>query len=115
MKSKKDRAFLFETLFCEYGALYDKLPISAFLWKKDVDFDSLLPLDYLQLWNCFSYEFTVVNKVNVAELRVEVLMKNGKWYPGKYMFTIDHCKSDPGELNTVWSEIPSEHKSFNII
>ncbi|KAL4486456.1 hypothetical protein ABPG72_018410 [Tetrahymena utriculariae] len=115
VKSKKDRAFLFETLFTEYGALYDKLPISAFLWKKDVDFDNLLPLDYLQLWNCFSYDFTVVNKVNIASLRCEVLMKNGKTYPGQYLFTIDHTHSDPGILNTAWSEIPHEHKSFNII
>lgn len=36
VKSKKDRVFLFETLFKEYGAMYDKLPISAFLWKKEV-------------------------------------------------------------------------------
>lgn len=62
-----------------------------------------------------SYEFSVINKVNIQSLRCEVLMKNGKYYPGVYLFTVDPCKSDPNELSCNWSDIPAEHKSFNII
>ena len=36
-KSIQGRALYFETYIPEYGALFDKLPISAFVWKKDID------------------------------------------------------------------------------
>jgi len=90
----------------EYGALYDKLPISAFLWKEDVNFDELLPLDHLQLWNSMSYHISVITKSTLNGLRCDVLMKNGKFYPGSYLFTVDSCGSDPSELDTSWSELP---------
>ena len=38
-KSIQGRALYFETYIPEYGALYDKLPISAFVWKKDIKED----------------------------------------------------------------------------
>ena len=53
-KSIPGRAFYFETYLPEYGALYDKLPISAFVSspktpKPDLD------LPNLQFWNCMDY------------------------------------------------------------
>ena len=30
-------------------------------------------------------------------------------------FTIDSCSADPNLLNTTFSELPTQHKSFNII
>jgi hypothetical protein len=38
-----------------------------------------------------------------------------KWYNGWYMFTIDNANSTNLERNITYSEIPSQHKSFNII
>jgi len=38
-KSIQGRALYFETYLPEYGALFDKLPISAFVWKKDIKED----------------------------------------------------------------------------
>ena len=35
VKSTEAKALYFETLLTDYGALYDKLPISAFVWKTD--------------------------------------------------------------------------------
>ena len=58
VKSIQGRALYFETYIPEYGALYDKLPISAFVWKKDIKGD--VPLTELQLWDCFSYDITVI-------------------------------------------------------
>ena len=52
-KSIQGRALYFETYIPEYGALYDKLPISAFVWKKDFE---ETPFTELQLWDCFSYD-----------------------------------------------------------
>lgn len=34
VKSVQTKALYFETLLTEYGALFDKLPLSAFVWKK---------------------------------------------------------------------------------
>lgn len=115
LKSKTERAFLFETLLAEYGALYDKLPISAFLWKKEVNQSELLPLEYLQLWNCSSYYVTIIEKQLLTNFRVSVLMKNGKTYMGTYLLTFDNCHPEKNILMTNESESPEEHKSSNLI
>ena len=60
VKSVTGKALYFETLLTDYGALFDKLPLSAFVWKTDIDYD--LPLDTLQLWDCFDYHITVIQK-----------------------------------------------------
>lgn len=115
VKSIKGRALYIESLLTEYGALYDKLPISAYLWKTDVNYDDLLPLDHLELWDAFSYNITVIEKDNLSGLRCKFYAPDRKWYHGEYMFTIDSCHSDPNELDTTLSEVPPEHKSFNIL
>ena len=38
-----------------------------------------------------------------------------KFYHGKYLFTIDSCHADTNILNVSYSEVPEEHKSFNIL
>ena len=39
IRSIMGKALYIETLLTEYGALYDKLPLSAFVWKEDYDKD----------------------------------------------------------------------------
>jgi hypothetical protein len=115
VKSIKGRAFYFESLLTNYGALYDKLPISAYVWKEDVNYDELLPLDYLQIWDCLSYDISILEKSLLKGLRCKVFMKNKKFYEGNYILTIDNCYSNPNEFNNTLSETPNEHKSFNLI
>ena len=105
----------FESFVHEYGALFDKLPIHAFVWKTDVDQNKLYPLDWLQLWDCFSYNISIIKKQRLRNAHCEVIMKDKSRAPGYYMFTIDSCSSDPNEVDVSWSETPNEHKSFNII
>ena len=62
VRSIQAKALYFETLLTDYGALFDKLPLSAFVWKEDYDQDNQLPLDVLELWDCFDYNITVVEK-----------------------------------------------------
>ena len=59
VRSVQGKALYFETLLTEYGALYDKLPLSAFVWKTN---HGDLPLDTLQLCDCFDYSITVIRK-----------------------------------------------------
>ena len=44
VKSIRNRALYFETYIYETGALFDKLPISAFVWKKEYEGNNLTPI-----------------------------------------------------------------------
>ena len=114
VKSIKGKALYIESLLVNYGALYDKLPISAYVWKTDLG-EEQLPLDFLEIWDAFSYNISVIEKTTLCGLKCQVFMKDKKFYKGEYLFTIDSCHSDSNELNVSLSETPNEHKSFNII
>ena len=111
-KSIQGRALYFETYLPEYGALYDKLPISAFV-NAPTDLD--LELEELQLWDAFSYHLTIVEKASISGVKCKYLAPSKKWYYGEYLFTIDNAHADTNILNVNYSEVPEEHKSFNIL
>jgi len=113
VKSIQGRALYFETYLPEYGAVYDKLPLSAFVWKKD--FEGELALEELELWDCFSYHISVLEKRFLKGQRAKYYSPSKVWHEGTYMFTIDSCHADSNTLNTSYSEVPEEHKSFNIL
>ena len=113
VKSVKYKALYFETLLTDYGALFDKLPISAFVWTKNYDKDNQLPLDILQLWDCFDYDITVLQKPLLS--RCKFFGKDKKMHPGEYKFTIDNAHRDTSIIDTNFSEHDPEHKSFNVI
>jgi hypothetical protein len=77
VKSIPNRALLFETYIDTFGAVYDKLPIHAFRWRLPKPTDKVFPLDFLQLWDCLSYNISVIEKrvlrgvkTNQAELLI---------------------------------------------
>ena len=113
VKSIEGRSLYFETYLPEYGALYDKLPISAFVNSPDIKLN--LELEELELWDAFSYHITIIEKKSLAGVRCKYLAPSKKWYYGEYLFTIDSCHADTNILNTNYSEVPEEHKSFNIL
>jgi hypothetical protein len=78
-KSIEGRALYFETYLPEYGALYDKLPISAFV-SEPTDLD--LPLEELQLWDAFSYHMTVITKSSIAGCKAKYLAPSKEWHVG---------------------------------
>lgn len=112
IKAIRGQVFRIESLLPNYGALYDKLPLHAYVWKKETTTD--LPIDVLQLWDCMSYRFTVVEKIGLRNLGVKFLGKDRKWHHGTYMFTVDFC-ADEMSLDTTFVETAEEHKSFNFI
>ena len=111
VKSVPGKALYFETLLTDYGELYDKLPISAFVTKTQDHGE--LPLDVLQLWDCFDYDITVVRKPILC--RCSYYAKDRNIYDGDYLFTIDNAHRDNSVLDTNFSEQDPEHKSFNVI
>lgn len=112
VKSISGEAFRFETYLPEYGAVFDKLPISAFCWKEPED---PLPLDMLQIWNAMSYHVEVIDKPFLSGLRAAFYGKDKKMHEGEYLFTLDNCHPDRRVMNFDFSETPDEHKSFNIL
>ena len=106
-KSIHTRAFMIECLVTDYGALYDKIPISGYTWKKDIK--DPLPLSDLQMWDCLSYDVTVITKRFLRNRECKVMLPNKRFIRGQYMFTIDPY----GEHTEA--ETPNEHKSYNFI
>jgi hypothetical protein len=54
--------------------LRDKLPSHALLWKEEIPKVDL-PFHYLQIWNCFSSNFTLLTLNYLYDTRAEVFMK----------------------------------------
>jgi len=115
IKSMHGRAFFIEAYLPEYGALYDKLPISAYVSRtEDLDAASFLPLDHLQIWDCLSYNVTVIPKTFLTGLSGKFYAKNQQWYHGTYLFTVDNCGADD-QMDFGDSEDSENHKSFNFL
>ena len=113
-KSIQGRAFYFETYLPEYGAMYDKLPISAFLSRPKTP-DPDMDLVNLQFWNCMDYDFTVIQKQFVAPMEWEVRTRHFGSIKGQYICTLDNYHGDFDQIDASTSEMPDEHKSFNLI
>lgn len=115
LKSIRGEAFRIEAYLTNYGALYDKLPLHAFVWRNDINIEDQLPLDHLQLWDCLSYDIAVIEKKLLSNLRCKFLTKEKKWMFGEYMFTVDSAFPDSNIMNTTFSEDMQDHKSYNFI
>jgi len=115
IKSMSRRAFFIESYLPNYGALYDKLPISAYVSRtEDLNIEKFLPLDYLQIWDCLSYDIAVLKKSFLSNLSGKFYAKDKQWYHGNYMFTVDNSASDE-YLDVGDSQNPEDHKSYNFL
>ena len=113
-KSIPGRTFYFETYLPDYGALYDKLPISAFVSEPVVP-NPDLDLYNLQFWNCMDYGLVAISKNFIASMDFEILSRDHGTLKGQYVATLDNYHADPDVVDYSTSEKPAEHKSFNII
>lgn len=116
IKSLRSQAFRIEAYLPKYGALYDKLPLHAFVSRKsDLDVSKFLDLDTLQIWDCFSYDFTIIQKAFLRNLSCKFYAKDKNFYQGNYLFTVDHSAPDLNIIDSSYAEWPEDHKSFNFI
>jgi hypothetical protein len=114
LKTIRGQAFRIESYLPQYGALYDKLPLHAYVSRTD-DLGDFLQLDYLQIWDSFSHHATIIKKSFMGNLSAKFFAKDKKWYSGNYLFTVDNASPDPNIIDTTYSEVAEDHKSFNFI
>ena len=109
------RAILFHAIM-ENGAIFYRLPISAFIQK---GFEpSECPQDDLM-----NYSSGIVLVIILLFTSWDILDgqagkyigKDKKWHAGKYLFTVDFAHPESNILDTDHSEIPHEHKCAHII
>jgi hypothetical protein len=114
VKAIRHRALYIEAFLPEYGALYDKLPISAFVSRPETPKPDL-SLGDLQLWDANSTQVAVIEKAVLKNMRCKFRTQDGGWHHGHYLFTVDMVHSDPNEIDANWARLPAEHKSYNFI
>jgi hypothetical protein len=113
------RALLFHALLSN-GAIYWRLPISAFLQRGSCDSVHQREVEHqniedLQLWNSFSYYPSVTVFDFLKGQRGKYLGKNKKFYHGEYLFTVDWAHPESNIVDTEHSEIPDQHKCAHIL
>ena len=114
LKSIPGRAFYFETYLPDYAAMYDKLPISAFVSspkKPEPDME----LHNLQFWNAMDYGVISVYKQFIGSMHFELMTRDYGTQTGTYVCTIDNYHENIHDVDCSTSEEPQEHKSHNII
>ena len=114
VKSMQGKALIFEAYLPNYGACFDKFPLSAFVWRTDIKPEEQLPLGQIELWDAFSYDIQIWTKRMLRNCDVDIYIPGKGKVGGEYLFTIDSVHSDPNMINTTVAEVPSEHKQFNV-
>lgn len=95
----------------EYGSVHNRVPLHYLVHKKEY---KQYPLDYLSIWDCYSYHFNAVRYDYLKNSKVDVLMKDKTLEKGEYLFTIDwadNYEARPGS----YSEQAYGHKTHHII
>lgn len=87
------------------GALVQHIPLHALTF--DTSSQHSHPLDHLQVWSCYGYEFSTHEYDAISEMPCKVYMK-GQWENGRYMFTA-------APYNDHFSMTPDQHKHFNFV
>ena len=103
------RCLLFNVM-SEYGAQFTRVPIHYL--KNKLNCSTVYPLDWIQLWDSFSYYFNITRFEYLKNSNAYIILKNKEKIVGKYVFTIDWCNSE--EYNLGYSEVQGGHKLAHV-
>lgn len=87
------------------GALVQHVPLHALTFNTDSNHSH--PLDHLQVWSCYGWDFATHQYDYLTEMPCKVYMK-GEWENGRYLFTA-------APYNDAYSMSPDQHKHFNFV
>jgi hypothetical protein len=98
------RAWGINVILRNGGALYRNLPPHSIGFHSE---DFGWTIQQAQLWDCYSYHFTIVQSPILRGLRMRAKVK-GELLTGEYLFHVTHV--DDG-----WSDSPDQDKEFYFI
>jgi hypothetical protein len=98
------RAWGINVIIRNGGALYRNLPPHSIGFHSE---DFGWTIQQAQLWDCYSYHFTIVQSPILQGLRMRAKVK-GELLTGEYLFHVTHV--DDG-----WSDSPDQDKEFYFI
>lgn len=104
------RRCLMFNVMSEYGAQFSRVPIH-YLSNSDSP-KSKYSLDWLQLWDSFSYYFSICRFDYLKNASAYISLKDKSKETAKYLFTIDWCNGPDHEYG--YSEIAAGHKLAHV-
>lgn len=104
------RRCLMFNVMSEFGAQFARVPIHYL--SNDPCPSSCFPLDWLQLWDSYSYYFSVTRYDYLKNGAAYIVLKDKTQELGKYCFTIDWCNGE--DYNLGYSEISAGHKCAHV-
>lgn len=97
------RAWGINVILRDGGALYRNIPPHAVSFTADPGQE--WHISDAQLWDCYSYDFTVLQNSIMRGMEVSVRLKSGTISHGQYLFSTAH-------LHDGWSDAPEQDKEF---
>lgn len=92
-------------IMTDFGMLRSRVPISE-LFTQIPSND--IPLDFKQLWDCFSENVSVIKYEYLSGKKCQVILKNKSKIWATYLFTVDW-------YDNPYSEEPSDYKCGHIL
>jgi len=102
-QSNSSKALLFHVML-DNGTLRSRVPIHMLCSNPCEE----QPLDYLQLWDCFSEKCTVIQYEYLKGTRAKVIFKDNTHCWGNYLMTFDWYENS-------FSEEPTQYKCLHMI
>jgi hypothetical protein len=96
------RAWGINVILRDGGALYRNIPPHAVAFILDPDDD--WSISDAQLWDCYSYHFSILQNPIMRGMEVTVKVEDLILY-GEYLFSVTH-------LHDGWSDAPEQDKEF---
>lgn len=94
------------TAMTEWGTQHARIPTQYLYREPEGGLD--VPLDYLQLWDSFSYYCSALTVDYLKNRAVEVLLKDRRVVRGTYMFTLDWGQGG-------YAEMAAGHKTGHVL
>lgn len=104
------RRCLMFNVMSEYGAQFTRVPIH---YLSNIERPtSKYTLDWIQLWDCYSYYFSVQKYEYLKNSSAYIFLKDKTQETAKYLFTIDWCNGE--DYNFGYSEVQAGHKLAHV-
>jgi hypothetical protein len=97
------RAWGINVILRDGGALYRNIPPHAVSFTAGPGQE--WNIDDAQLWDCYSYHFSILQNPIMHGMEVSVMLKSGVVSHGEYLFSTAH-------LHDGWSDSPDQDKEF---